>query len=441
MQRNILLFLIFFSNPLFSQVQESRTVTHGNLIHINALQSEIDLTDTVGYWQDVKDYINVYSSSRSHYRDVLKFNNQNYYIKYTSISNFDESYFYEIESENGKTLHLGWGWDVSPPAVSDFRYFTTEYGMFFYHDSIYFIDTLFQKHSSFLNEEYYVLDMIGKINSSYLCIIVNDDTTRVGITDLSKLPVIDISNIQWIKYENYIHFFQQVDSNLFLIQSEELYLSKIHGDSILYLKSLEIHGTPFRFKYPYLYCDRGTYFKKYEYSNIDSSLTSVLDLNKGIPFGAKSIGLDDNLEFSIWVNNGSLVVYDMINKNIENSWPVSEFVLNKDILIDNLDIYLHNTINVTSIDNKNYQPKDFKLKTYPNPFNNNITIELSGQIPQHLELSIYNIRGQQVFSKRFNGKIHENKFKWNPINKSSSLYFVVVKTDFEFITKKIVYIK
>lgn len=84
------------------------------------------------------------------------------------------------------------------------------------------------------------------------------------------------------------------------------------------------------------------------------------------------------------------------------------------------------------------------LNIFPNPFNSSTVIQFALQKRVgNCSLIIYNLKGNQVFLKKFN--LYENNFAsiiWTPEQViSSGVYFAVLKTDYEVLRQKMIYLK
>jgi dienelactone hydrolase len=96
-------------------------------------------------------------------------------------------------------------------------------------------------------------------------------------------------------------------------------------------------------------------------------------------------------------------------------------------LTDTIIYWLRRSNIATGI--KNNSEDEFTLETYPNPFYNNVTIEINKPIIKKLTISIYNSLGQVVFQKTENNI--QNAFI-NTIELDKlpiGLYFLVTETD------------
>lgn len=97
----------------------------------------------------------------------------------------------------------------------------------------------------------------------------------------------------------------------------------------------------------------------------------------------------------------------------------------------------------TSVNDEILNPRNFELNNiYPNPFNNNAIISYSLSKQSEIQLVIFDIKGSQV-------KILENKIQragkheliWDAAGMSSGTYFLLLKSDKYFTTRKLVLLK
>ena len=98
----------------------------------------------------------------------------------------------------------------------------------------------------------------------------------------------------------------------------------------------------------------------------------------------------------------------------------------------------------TSInDNADYLPSDFNLiRTYPNPFNPAMNIEIDVRPSSELKIDVFSYNGNHV-SNIFNGTTINrlSQFRWEPKNISSAVYFVRLIIDGRTNYKKVTFIK
>ena len=102
-----------------------------------------------------------------------------------------------------------------------------------------------------------------------------------------------------------------------------------------------------------------------------------------------------------------------------------------------------NSMRAVSIINDISSPNTMRLyNSHPNPFNSSTTVQF--RIPQnsHLTLDILDINGQ-IVEKLFSGNLEKGSHSvtWNPPHISSGLYFMVLQSNKQVMTKKLLYIK
>ena len=102
-----------------------------------------------------------------------------------------------------------------------------------------------------------------------------------------------------------------------------------------------------------------------------------------------------------------------------------------------------NSMQAVSVINNTPTPETMRLyNSYPNPFNSSTTIQF--RIPQnsHLTLDILDINGG-IVEKLFSGKLEKgsHSVKWNPPHISSGIYFMVLQSNKNVMTNKLLYIK
>ena len=102
-----------------------------------------------------------------------------------------------------------------------------------------------------------------------------------------------------------------------------------------------------------------------------------------------------------------------------------------------------NSMRALSVINNISSPETMKLyNSYPNPFNSSTIIQF--RIPQnsHLTLDILDINGV-IVEKLFSGKLVKGSHSvtWNPPHIPSGIYFMVLQSNKNVMTNKLLYIK
>ena len=100
-----------------------------------------------------------------------------------------------------------------------------------------------------------------------------------------------------------------------------------------------------------------------------------------------------------------------------------------------------NNISSCKKENLDYNSQ-VELSFYPNPFNSEITFKINLPKNTNIKIEIWDELGKEV-DLIYDGLLNYGThfFKWKSKNKSSSVYFVTLKTPNEMITKKINFIK
>lgn len=96
------------------------------------------------------------------------------------------------------------------------------------------------------------------------------------------------------------------------------------------------------------------------------------------------------------------------------------------------------TVSVVGINDPS--ASSLSVQTVPNPFNTQLTINLTMSKTEMVEVAMYDITGKQVAILK-NGMMAAgaNVIDWKPVGLTAGVYFLQVKTNNALLTKKIVY--
>jgi myo-inositol-hexaphosphate 3-phosphohydrolase len=100
---------------------------------------------------------------------------------------------------------------------------------------------------------------------------------------------------------------------------------------------------------------------------------------------------------------------------------------------------------IVGIKNKftnNIIPGDLKLNIYPNPFNNSAKIYFSLPKASNIELKVYNILGEklhEITRGKYNAGDHQISF--NSSGFGSGIYILLLSTDSQILSKKMIILK
>ncbi len=115
--------------------------------------------------------------------------------------------------------------------------------------------------------------------------------------------------------------------------------------------------------------------------------------------------------------------------------------------VKTVDVYIGSPTTAITEFSLNLPPEEHILvKGYPNPFNGQITLQVSVGQKESYEVAIYDAQGKHV-STVYNGKISQSfRFVWqarddNGMDVSSGIYFLIVKSPKQVLSYKMVYVK
>lgn len=196
------------------------------------------------------------------------------------------------------------------------------------------------------------------------------------------------------------------------------------------------------------FCTRGGGIAKFNSSG--NQWTIYRTSNSGIPWNStKSVYIDSKNDK--WIsddNGGGFVIFT------DTTWVYPEFGLPtydfKEDKYGNMWIcqggrlLVYNPNGVIGInENSNITLPTFMLITnYPNPFNNSTKIKYTLNKSSNISLNIYDIRGNKI-SEIFKGYRAAGKYEYDftTENLSSGVYFIILNSGNEIISKKIILLK
>ena len=433
--------LIFAANLLFGQNDSSKT---GNLIHFSFDDNTINANDTLGYWEDIHQDPLTYWNTK--YSDILNVSDQRYFIKFKEYYSMDFTYIYFVENFN-QDFKYEVGRFTEDWKLRYYKHKTVENGIFFFN-TMYPSRTLFLDLNGTLLEYQqakndYLANVAGKQNNLYLCRFSSNDKVlyKYGFVDLAHYPDMDTTGTNWLYYPNSnLHEFTPIDSNLFLIFNEnhDASLAEIKNDSIKTIKELTNPSHPAIFKDPFWYTkweskDKYT-VEKYQYNSLDSTFVYIEDVITDVDY------VDPNYDYATYIQNDSLYVFNILNKETLKRWDVVSFSNPRLPLISYPDIYFHQTLFISDIEDNEEIPQTFEIKAYPNPFNGQVTFRVPLNV-QLKRIAIFNTLGQRVYEKIFTNNDRETQIRWNAENFSSGVYLSVVETEAGSRTTKLVLLK
>lgn len=215
--------------------------------------------------------------------------------------------------------------------------------------------------------------------------------------------------------------------------------------------SNEIHGIAIDKDDNKWFCTRGGGLAKF--NSTENQWTIYRTTNSGIPWNStyriyidnknnKWVSCDDDL--------GGFTIYNDTTWSYPNEFgneATSDFKEDKygNMWICQLvRLLVYNPKGVVGIDEKQNEimPENNIITNYPNPFNGSTKIKYEINKSENISLNIYNLKGNKI-SEIYTGfkPVGKYEYDFSSENLSSGIYFVILKTENNIISKKIILIK
>lgn len=266
----------------------------------------------------------------------------------------------------------------------------------------------------------------------YQIISQNGELVYENEISLNAYPQIDIKKIDWNGYILTVFWNETNAYN---------YLNYIQKFTYYNLELTALHTNPILLSTPSIAIEM---FNNRVMTLIKEgiSLNVLMYDENGTPLGSPYSVIQNNLEF---INENNLTKID--NQYYFVSWEDISFN-NSFSTGSSLHIQKASTSSFTTNDIVEYNtPFITVYQNYPNPFNPNTTISFDLKSEQHIELCIYNIKGQKV-KTLINEKMQTGKhqIKWDGLNNSnkaiaSGIYFYNIKAGNQTFSKKMLMLK
>jgi endoglucanase len=97
-------------------------------------------------------------------------------------------------------------------------------------------------------------------------------------------------------------------------------------------------------------------------------------------------------------------------------------------------------VTVSAVGLNDPSASSLNVQAVPNPFNTQLTINLTMNTTEMVEVALYDITGKQVAILK-NGMMAAgaNVIDWKPAGLTAGVYFLQVKTNDALLTKKVIY--
>jgi hypothetical protein len=192
----------------------------------------------------------------------------------------------------------------------------------------------------------------------------------------------------------------------------------------------------------------------------------TITYNGELPEQGWDVIVKDSLDFLLGQMNGGIIIngteawYNVIvasddpftievdegAENGETTFPLINNVPANQTLTHNIGTNERTDLSITTTstnpDNNSIPDKYFLSQNYPNPFNSSTNIEFGITEPSNVNLTIYNLRGEEI-AKLVDKELipGEYKINWQAQNQPSNIYICRLKTNEHSLTKKLTLIK
>ncbi len=121
---------------------------------------------------------------------------------------------------------------------------------------------------------------------------------------------------------------------------------------------------------------------------------------------------------------------------------ISILILRCDLLLTTFGALANNQRSPGFVESPDSSVADYHLKICPDPKNSSLIITYQIYSPTSVQLTLYNILGQQVEGKKMGPvEIGNHRIEFNNLALSSGLYFVLFQTDSCRLIRKFQYVR
>jgi Secretion system C-terminal sorting domain len=304
-----------------------------------------------------------------------------------------------------------------------------------------YFDDYFYKHR--------LIHIPGKIQNDYLIALLKRESMEAEyfLTGLQNAPDYDTTNVQKINFKDdkiIVSGIVNLFDNLYVLSTNYDYNNLFHlallkNDSIFTEPILSVNQDFEKWTYKnaalYIYFDENLY--KYDFTASDTTFK-----NKRIIASGK-MDIDFENLFSTKFYRDSLVIFDMENEYNLKTFSIDSLNIYKKLkpLLDYPYVYMHRLKSITSVEQQSVIPEDFRIATYPNPFNNKITFRLDLADHYFEKPTLFNVTGQKIFEETFDSASRTRRITWKTNTESSGIYFARIQTNHTVQMKKVILIK
>ena len=396
------------------------------LVNVANFNSNLNINSTLS------DMVHFFSYADSTFTQVAAMTHGNYVVESDQQYQFSEQQPRYADSTNFVTLLQGWNLIGSPfphdyPVTAIMCHDDDESEPFNTAVSIGSIAGYGLNNSGFITDH-----SVMEAGKSYWFYCFEDS---LGL-EFTTYPVTDIESIEVPEHKE----IEIVVSDMSEEHQDKFIAAHCNNTQETYNNYIDVIYPPDNIKEvkAYLYDSDFSYFRKMKPYIVDITLDTEYNLRIHSPAGDSVKLFIDNSTYTY--EYSFYIVQDGVQRRIRSG---------QDLILYNetgtLDVIFRTQDYVTANDVNTYE--FVPLANYPNPFNPETTLNFSIHKPEHVELKVYNIKGQLVktlVDEKMEPGIHKVIWKGRNNNDrqvSSGVYFVKLKANSNSDIKKMILLK
>ena len=183
--------------------------------------------------------------------------------------------------------------------------------------------------------------------------------------------------------------------------------------------------------------DAGSKIHRVKRSALNTSSVPIIDTTFKIPAGGEDLSIDKNGDLLNVSESGAL--YIQKGPSPLTSFFPFIFTIDDSILFNGI----LTSINEIKSDESSLLPNEYKISSFPNPFNGNTDVVVYLPNSGLVTLKIYNLNGEEI-SVLQNGTMSSGKhvFSWNAWGNNSGVYIMTMYVNSQLVSShKMVYLK
>lgn len=475
--KNLILLSILLL-PIYTTAQGE---IKGKLLRIHFAEQEINVNDTVSSWSYVTGAGGAWESwgEYSFFEGRVIFNENELFLKqrysYARAQWLPYSdYYFSIFNPTSKqerefAIASMQGWDIIQPFM---RFGTktvlTDSGLFLIN-SVFgngyitkennFYESIYPDKDEFLKT---IMDVFH-IHSDTLIAITDDPKEYlqfgVYLFNLSDYPKVDTLT-KLLEVDGFgkslfsgrdLESFQQIGNSreFALVSNNRFYFSELVGDSLIWTDSTDfdfyLHSDLFNGKNWYLtkenlFVQDDSRILQYDFDIETKEFSNEQSLIDSL--GTKNFNFDREYKHFTIIEDDSLKLFGLPNFVPINSWSLASIKYPEKVFVDSPYVFIHYEETRTDVEKNQEIPINIKLEIYPNPFNSKTNIVYQLPAENRVQISLFNALGEKLIEIDEGLKpvgSHKSLLEMNQY--SSGIYFVIIESNTQILTRKIILLK